>query len=103
MHESLWTAGEASTSDAAPQWLTEVMNEGVGGAFEDPAPEASTMSVEVEAARHSFRVGEWEPLMRGAWRQGREVLIETPVHRASTCSCVRAAARSTSWPVGVHL
>jgi len=76
MHESLWTAGERVDIRCAPQWLTEVLYEGAGGAFEDPAPEASTMSVEVEAARHSFRVGEWEPLMRGAWRQGREVLIE---------------------------
>jgi hypothetical protein len=76
MHESLWTAGERVDIRCAPQWLAEVMQEGAGGAFEDPGPEASTMSVEVEAARHSFRVGEWEPLMRGAWRQGREVLIE---------------------------
>ena len=76
MHESLWTAGERVDIRCAPQWLAEVMHEGAGGALEDPTPGASTMSVEVEAARHDFRVGEWEPLMRGAWRQGREVLIE---------------------------
>ena len=77
MHELLSTAGERVDIRCAPQWLTEVIHEGASGALEAPAPEATpTMSVEVEAARHSFRVGEWEPLMRGAWRQGREVLIE---------------------------
>jgi hypothetical protein len=76
MHESLWTAGERVDIRCAPQWLADVMHEGADGALEDPAAGLSTMSVEVEAARHSFRVGEWEPLMRGAWRQGREVLIE---------------------------
>jgi hypothetical protein len=76
MHESLVTAGERVDIRCAPQWLAEVMHEGADGALEDPAAGVSTMSVEVEAARHSFRVGDWEPLMRGAWRQGREVLIE---------------------------
>jgi hypothetical protein len=76
MHESLWTAGERVDIRCAPQWLAEVIYEGASGALEASAPGASTMSVDVEAARDSFRVGEWEPLMRGAWRQGREVLIE---------------------------
>lgn len=76
MHESLLTAGERVDIRCAPQWLAEVMHEGADGALEGPVAGAPTMSVDVEAARHSFRDGEWEPLMRGAWRQGREVLIE---------------------------
>ena len=76
MHASLLTAGERVDIQCAPQWLAEVMNEGACGALEDPAPGAASLHIEVEAARHGFKVGEWEPLMRGAWRQGRDVLIE---------------------------
>src|SRR5688572_16490772 len=76
MHASLLTAGERVDITCAPEWLAEVITEGACGALEDPAPAAATLFMEVEAARHGFKVGEWEPLMRGAWRQGRDVLIE---------------------------
>jgi hypothetical protein len=76
MHESLLTAGERVEVRCAPQWLAEVIYEGADGALQGLASGASTMFVDVESARHSFRDGEWEPLMRGAWRQGRDVLVE---------------------------
>jgi hypothetical protein len=69
------TAGERLALECAIPWVAELIAEGAGGQLRDDAPGAASVRVEVEADRRPFSVDGWEPLTRGAWTRGGEVVL----------------------------
>jgi hypothetical protein len=70
------TAGERVALDCTLPWLTELIVEGAAGELDQSTAADSSIAVVVESGNTPFRSSGWEPLTRGAWRQGQEVVVE---------------------------
>jgi hypothetical protein len=69
------TAGERLLVDCEPGWVARLVRECAGEALR-PGRDGWTVAVRIEAGHAPFDVRGWEPLTRGAWRHGTEVVIE---------------------------
>lgn len=76
MNGVLATAGELVDVHSSLRWASDLISEGACGELGGHELAPPTMSVVVEADRGAFPIANWEPLMRGAWRFGREVVIQ---------------------------
>ncbi len=76
MRGCLDTAGERVAVACALPWVADLVAEGAGGELQDGAPGQASVHVTVESERRPFAVDGWEPLTRGAWTRGREVVFE---------------------------
>jgi hypothetical protein len=87
---TLETAGELLEVDCALGWVDELLAEAIGD--RDRCGVASaTVGVRVERSREAFPVRGWEPVTRGAWRQGTQVVV---VNACSSGFDVRLACSS---------
>jgi len=68
------TAGLRLCVDCALPWALRLV--GVGEGFGGPDAAGDAALIRVEAERQPFDVAGWEPLTRGAWRRGAEVVVE---------------------------
>lgn len=70
------TVGERVALHCALPWLTELLVEGAAGKLDQSPAADSSIAVVVESGNTPFRSNGWEPLTRGAWRRGGEVVVE---------------------------
>jgi hypothetical protein len=77
MKGTLQTAGEQIAIDCVLRWVAELIDEAAAGELAEGDPgTATTLAVCVESTNRPFHNAAWEPLTRGAWRLGDEVVIE---------------------------
>lgn len=76
MRGALDTAGERVSVSCALPWVADLVVEGAGGELRDGAPADASVHVTVENDRRPFSVDGWEPLTRGAWTRGGELVLE---------------------------
>lgn len=76
MKGTLQTAGEQIAIDCALPWVAELIDEAAAGELAKAVSGTATLAVCVESTNRSFHDATWEPLTRGAWRLGEEVVIE---------------------------
>jgi len=76
MRGLLDTAGERLAIDCALPWVAELVAEGAGGELRDGSFGDATVHVGIESDRRPFATDGWEPLTRGAWARGGEVVLE---------------------------
>src|ERR1700756_4883583 len=69
------TSGEQLSIACGPAWVEDLVEEALAGATGSGAA-TPTVSVQVESSRSAFDVAGWEPLTRGAWARGGNVVIE---------------------------
>ena len=87
---TLETAGELLEVDCALGWVEELLAEAIGDRDRSGVASA-TVGVRVERSREPFPVRGWEPVTRGAWRQGTQVVV---VNACSSGFDVRLACSS---------
>jgi hypothetical protein len=68
------TAGVLMRLDCALPWVCRLIGAGRGLRAPDAAGDAAPIGVEAE--RRPFDTAGWEPLTRGAWRRGAEVVVQ---------------------------
>lgn len=68
------TAGVLLGVDCALPWVGRLI--GAGGGLRAPDVAGDATPIDVEAERQPFDTAGWEPLTRGAWRRGAEVVVE---------------------------
>jgi hypothetical protein len=68
------TAGELVEIDCALGWVDELLAEAIGDLGRSGVG-SPTVGVRVERSREAFPVRGWEPVTRGAWRQGTRVVV----------------------------
>ena len=61
---------------SAIPWVDQLIQEATAGEALKETDEPSTVLVNVEASTRAFETGSWEPLTRGAWKNGNEVVME---------------------------
>src|SRR5690242_20891802 len=69
------TSGELLSIACGPAWVGDLVDEALAGVTGSGAA-TPTVSVQVESSRSAFDVAGWEPLTRGAWARGGNVVIE---------------------------
>jgi hypothetical protein len=69
------TSGEQLSIACGLAWVEDLVEEALAGATGSSAA-TPTVSVQVESSRNAFDVAGWEPLTRGAWARGGDVVIE---------------------------
>lgn len=76
MIRTLETAGERVALACALPWVSELIEEAAPTERKESGSGPATLAVEVESSSRPFDTARWEPLTRGAWRLGHEVVIE---------------------------
>jgi hypothetical protein len=76
MRGALQTAGEQIAIDCTVPWVAELIDEAAAGELTNGNSGTGTLAVCVESTNRPFHNVMWEPLTRGAWRRGEEVVIE---------------------------
>jgi hypothetical protein len=72
----LETGGERLRIISAIPWVDQLIHEATAGEALKETDEPSTVLVNIEPSTRAFETGSWEPLTRGAWRNGNEVVME---------------------------
>ena len=75
MKANLETGGERLRITSAIPWVDQLIQEAAGEALND-TDEPSTVVVNIESSTRAYEIGSWEPLTRGAWSKGNEVVME---------------------------
>lgn len=76
MNASLSTAGELLAFECDVPWLDELIIEGAAGEIKADGAGPVSVRIVVEKETTPFRTASWEPLTRGAWMDGRDVVVE---------------------------
>jgi hypothetical protein len=76
MRSCLDTAGERVAIACDLPWVADLVAEGAGGELRDGVPGDASVHVTIESRREPFATGGWEPLTRGAWTRGEEIVLE---------------------------
>ena len=76
MRGTLDTAGERIVIASSLAWVADLIAEGAGEALQRGRAPGASIRVEIEAERDPFSTRGWTRLARGAWRNGREVVVE---------------------------
>jgi hypothetical protein len=72
----LTTAGERIAINCELPWVDALIDEAVSGERRNLNGEEPTLAVHIESSSRSFPTIGWEPVTRGAWRLGNEVVME---------------------------
>jgi hypothetical protein len=70
------TGGERVGIESALRWVDDLIEEAAGGELRDLGSGQASLSVCIESANRPFGTAGWEPLTRGAWRNGHDVVVE---------------------------
>jgi hypothetical protein len=73
---SLETAGELLRIDCELAWVSRLIREAAGSELGEAGAGQPGIDIHIEAESRPFEVAGWEPVTRGAWRQGKEVVLE---------------------------
>jgi hypothetical protein len=73
---TLVTAGERVAIACALPWVGALIEEAAPTERDESGFGPATLTVDVESSKRAFDTAGWEPLTRGAWRRGGEVVIE---------------------------
>ena len=76
MNANLETGGERLQIVSAIPWGDQLIHEATGGEALRDTSEPATVIVNIESSTRAFEISSWEPLTRGAWRSGNEVVVE---------------------------
>jgi hypothetical protein len=77
MNATLETGGERLLITSAIPWVGELIEEAAAGELRRYNPDhPASVVVNIESSNHAYITSSWEPLTRGAWRQGNEVVME---------------------------
>jgi hypothetical protein len=76
MRALLATGGERLEIDSDLGWVDDLIRETAGVQLAPPVQCRATVGVRVERDSRPFSVRGWEPVTRGAWRHGGEVVLE---------------------------
>lgn len=72
----LSTSGEHVLISSELPWVDDLIAEAAGGELHRLDSGSPSLEVRVESGDRPFNAPGWEPLTRGAWRQGDETVIE---------------------------
>jgi hypothetical protein len=76
MNANLETGGERLQITSAIPWVDQLIHEATAGEALKDIDEPSTVVVNIESSTRAYETGSWEPLTRGAWSKGNEVVLE---------------------------
>src|ERR1700682_4216509 len=76
MNANLETGGERLQIVSAIPWVDQLIHEATAGEALRDTSEPATVIVNIESTPRAFEISSWEPLTRGAWRSGNEVVVE---------------------------
>ena len=75
MESQLETGGERLQINCALPWVDDLVQEAAGAELGHATDEPGTLLVNIESSTRAYDTRSWEPLTRGAWRQGNEVVM----------------------------
>jgi hypothetical protein len=76
MNVNFETGGERLQITSAIPWVDQLIHEATAGEALSDTGEPATVVVNIESSTRPYDSGSWEPLTRGAWRRGNEVVME---------------------------
>jgi hypothetical protein len=76
MEATLETGGERLQITCALPWVDELVQEAAAGELRHRTGERATVAVNIESSTRAYDTRSWEPLTRGAWRHGNEVVMQ---------------------------
>ncbi|MGH7762359.1 MAG: hypothetical protein ACREOY_13255, partial [Candidatus Dormibacteraceae bacterium] len=74
--EMLTTGGEHMSISCDLPWVDDLIDEATAGERRKTAAQPPTLAVHIESTSRPFYTTGWEPVTRGAWRLGHDVMIE---------------------------